>query len=129
MLTGSRLIHLTDCASGQGTWRLVQAPPARGGQQAEGDDDGASGASPRWESVRQAFVAIEQRLRLGEHECTAAELLRLVEADDRTDGDGGGDGGGRGRWHVGAGMRGGGDRVRASVERDPVTGEIIRRRL
>ena len=67
-------------------------------------------------------------LRLGDFACTVGDLLRHVEGEP--DGGAAGDGG-RGRWRSGFGDSGGGDRerLRGRVERDPVTGEIIRKRI
>lgn len=114
VVTDGGRLHLTDCASGNGTWRLT------------GRAGGASHARQLgWERIRQTFVTVDQALRLGEHECTAGELLRsMLSADGPGEGGSGG-----GNWRPGAAMRAGPERVRGPVERDPVTGEIIRKRL
>jgi FHA domain len=95
-------LYLTDCATEGGTWRQAAAP------------DSGAGA---WQPVRQAFVRADEPLRLGDYPCTAAELMRAAR------------GGGHGEM---AGMAPGGPgdgwRVRGRVERDPATGEIVRRR-
>ena len=102
VVTDDGRFFLTDCASETGTWR---------------QKDGSSG----WAPVRQAFIRPGEPLRLGDHPCTAAELLGESRGDrsseQRTTGDGGG---------LGAG--GSTERSRGRVERHPVTGEIIRRR-
>jgi hypothetical protein len=67
-----------------------------------------------WEPVRQRFVAREDVLLLGQYRCTLAELLAPLAP--REPGPGGG--------------TGEADPVRKGrVERDPTTGEIVRRRL
>lgn len=73
--------------------------------------DDAGGA---WRRVRQAFVRPEMRLRLGEHVCRAGDLVR-----DRPPASAPGSRGGSG---PGVGGRG-------RIERDPATGEIVRRRF
>ena len=97
--------HVTDCATASGIWR-------RG----KGDDGGA-----RWERVRQTFVAEDETLRFGDYGCNVRELLRLVEPAEA--GDGGG------RWRPEMVRDAGPDLPHGRVERDPLTGEIIRRRL
>jgi predicted component of type VI protein secretion system len=67
-----------------------------------------------WQPVRQGFVHHDQPLRLGDHQCTVGDLLRRrrgAPADVSASG---------GAWD--------GGRVRGPVARDPVTGEIVRRR-
>ncbi|HEX6144161.1 MAG TPA: FHA domain-containing protein [Geminicoccaceae bacterium] len=76
--------------------------------------DDASGA---WRRVRQAFVRPEMRLRLGEHVCRAGDL---VGALSRAPGDAVPAGSGGGVRNVGG---------RGRIERDPATGEIVRRRF
>jgi hypothetical protein len=101
--------HLTDCASGAGTWRRRDAD---GGRMA-------------WEPIRQSLVAPEESLRLGDYTCRLADLLRQIEAEHGSAG-----GAASGRWRPG--LQGGGqdrERLRGRVERDPVTGEIVRKRV
>jgi hypothetical protein len=99
VLTDDGRLHLTDCATAGGTWR-----------QGEGGD-----GAP-WHPVRQAFVAPDEPLRLGDHRCTAKELLRAGRgAASEAAGGGAWEGPARGR-------------VRGPVVRDPATGEIVRRR-
>jgi hypothetical protein len=109
LVTDDGRLHLTDCGGGTGTWRRAVATPSDSGN---------------WISVRQAFVRPDEAIRLGEHVCTARELLKVARepmavagsaADTRRleDGDGGG---------------GRAVRARGRVERDPRTGEIIHRR-
>jgi hypothetical protein len=97
VITADGRHHLTDRATTGGSW-------SRGG-------DGA------WAPLRQAFVAADEPLRLGEHECTAAGLAAAArpDRDDAARGPAPG---------VGGGER---PRPRGRVERDPVTGEIVRR--
>jgi hypothetical protein len=100
VLTDDGRLHLTDCATESGTWR-------------RSDDRGESG----WHPVRQAFVARNEPLRLGDHRCTANDLLRQS--------------GGAASAFAGGGIAREGSeraRVRGPVVRDPATGEIVRRR-
>jgi pSer/pThr/pTyr-binding forkhead associated (FHA) protein len=100
VLTDDGRLYLTDCATESGTWR-------------QSDDGGGSG----WHPVRQAFVARNEPLRLGDHRCTANDLLRQG-------------GGAASEFAGGGGAREGSERtrVRGPVVRDPATGEIVRRR-
>jgi hypothetical protein len=93
---------LTDCGTSTGTWRWVEEP----------------GGDGRWQTIRQAFVDADGPLRLGDHRCTARDLLRQVDGRDDA---------GEGRWRPAAAAEPAG-RVRGRVERDPATGEIVRRR-
>jgi hypothetical protein len=83
VVTATGRLHLTDARTPGGTWR--RSP---------------SGA---WERLRQAFVAAEDTIRLGEHVCTPGDLLRAAEDGEARPG--------RGR-----------------LVRDAVTGEVVRRR-
>ena len=98
VLTDDGRLHLTDCATESGTWR-------------QSDDRGGSA----WHPVRQAFVARNQPLRLGDHRCTANDLLRQRDGAAFEPSGSGWDAAARGR-------------VRGPVVRDPATGEIVRRR-
>jgi hypothetical protein len=100
VVTDDGRLYLTDCATVGGTWRQ--------------HDDGEGAL--RWQPVRQAFVRPEEPLRLGDHWCTAQDLLRR--------------GGGAAAAHGGTGAWDGPGptRVRGPVARDPATGEIVRRR-
>lgn len=101
VITADGRLHLTDCATAAGTWR-------------QGDDGAESG---RWHPVRQAFVRPDEPLRLGDHRCTANDLLRRSgRAPDATPGI-------AGAWEAP-----GHSRLRGPVVRDPATGEIVRRR-
>jgi hypothetical protein len=99
VLTDDGRLHLTDCAADGGTWR-------RG----EGD-----GETAPWHPVRQAFIHPDEPLRLGDHRCSASDLLRRGGSSEAAGGDGTWDGAARAR-------------VRGPVVRDPATGEIVRRR-
>ena len=68
--------------------------------------------SGEWEEIRQTYVAPESVLRLGAYRCVLRDLLAPLTAEP-------------------AGGRGGGepDRIlKGRVERDPITGELVRRR-
>jgi hypothetical protein len=100
VITEDGRLYLTDCATDAGTW-------------VESKGQSASG----WQQVRQGFVRPEQPLRLGDHQCTAGDLLRWsrgAPADGAA---------GAGAWDT-APQR----RMRGPVIRDPATGEIVRRR-
>jgi len=66
-----------------------------------------------WKPLRQGFVGRNEVLRLGDHESTLADLLTPLVSREY-----GGTGGGQ---EPGRGLKG-------RVERDPVTGEVVRRR-
>ena len=91
--------HLTDCASGNGTWRR----PAH------------AAADLRWRPLRQGFVSLDDEVRLGDHCCMVRDLLTAAGATVLPDG-------GEARTDTDL------HRPRGRVERDPVTGEIVRRR-
>ncbi len=107
VVTADSRYHLTDCGSGARTSRAV---PSEDGEE-------------RWEDVRQAFVGSDQPLCFGVYRCSVNELLRRFER-----GAAEGDGGGSGRSPSGALADQARERVRGRVERDPKTGEIVRRR-
>jgi FHA domain len=98
VLTDDGRLHLTDCGSAGGTSR-----------QGSGGD---------WQAVRQAFVDGAEPMRLGDFRCTAADLLRI--AGERP--AGGMSGPDRAR------EGGPAPRLRGRLQRDPRTGEIVRRR-
>ena len=106
VVTEDGRLHLTDCATEAGTWRL--APPS---------PDTAAGGR-RWQPVRQAFVSADEMLRRGDHRCTAGDLVRAARdgADGRRSSM---------QWERLDGLR---RRLRGRVERDATTGEIVRRR-
>ena len=115
VVTDDGRYFITDCATETGCWRRVSADQGR----------------DHWEKLRQGFVAPDDHLRLGDHRCTLKDLLRDIELRDTAEtGTGGGSGGRGGDPGSGAG---GADRriesLRGRVERDPVTGEIIPKRL
>jgi len=95
--------HLTDCGGGDGTWRAVAR---RGGEEV-------------WERTRQSFVAAGQPLRFGSYRTTVQELLARRQAGPRHQGAAPAPGGGGG----------GESALSGPVERDPRTGEIVRRRI
>lgn len=112
-------LYLTDCATAGGTWRVGAGAP----DEAEGGGAVAGGTGQqRWVAVRQAFVREGEALRLGDHRCTAGELVRAAR------GEGGAGAEGRRsamQWEHLEGYR---RRLRGRVERDAATGEIVRRR-
>jgi hypothetical protein len=100
VITDDGRLYLTDCATDSGTWR-----------------QGGGERAPAWHPVRQAFVAPDEPLRLGDHRCTASGLLRrrgVAPSDSAGTG---------GAWDDPERAR-----VRGPVVRDPATGEIVRRR-
>jgi hypothetical protein len=100
VITDDGRLYLTDCATDGGTSVRTEGETASG-----------------WQPVRQGFIHPDQPLRLGDHRCTAGDLLRWsrgAPADAS---------GSAGAWD-GAPQR----RVRGPVIRDPATGEIVRRR-
>lgn len=101
-------LFLTDCASDSGSWRQAVST--------------SNSANPDWLPLRQAFIDADEPLRLGEFHCTAAQLLQMASGTPDN-----GDSSARG--HDGFGARNEPATMpRGSVERDPHTGEIIRRR-
>jgi hypothetical protein len=99
VITDDGRLYLTDCATDAGTWLQSE------GQSTSG-----------WQPVRQGFVRHDQPLRLGDHQCTAGDLLRWSRGAPA-------DASAAGAWDA-APQR----RVRGPVARDPATGEIVRRR-
>lgn len=97
--------HLTDCGTGAGTWQAGRRDP--------GPDD--------WEAVRQGFVGPQQPLRFGAQVCTLDALLRPLFGDGP-----GASAAGAGGAGLAAGRTA--ERLRGPLERDPRTGEIVRRR-
>lgn len=73
------------------------------------------GEAGGWQRVRQAFVRPDSRVRLGEYVCLAADLVARPAA--------------RGEPAAGHGGERGGSPGRGRIERDPATGEIVRRRF
>jgi len=106
VITVDGRFHLTDCGGGEGTWRAVAT---RAGQEV-------------WERTRQSFVAASQPLRFGSLRVTVQELLARREPSPRDQEAAGPAGGGGGGGSAEPGLRG-------PVERDPRTGEIVRRRI
>lgn len=100
--------HVTDTGSRGGTWRRVR------------DEVGGD----TWVPIRQSFVAADEVLRFGDHAVTVGELLRELLPKVRRDG-----GGGRGAGPSGGDGSARPGPLKGPVERDPVTGEIVRRRL
>jgi pSer/pThr/pTyr-binding forkhead associated (FHA) protein len=90
-----------------GRYHLTDCASAAGTWRADvAEQDGAG-----WRPVRQDFVGGDEPIRLGDYRCTVRALLREAT-------DGGDDSGAVS-----------GEAAPGPVERDPVTGEIVRRRL
>ncbi len=106
VITDDGRFHLTDCGGGDGTWRAVAM---RAGQEV-------------WERTRQSFVTAGQPLRFGSYRVTVQDLLARRAPSRREQGATGPAGGGGGAGTAEPGLRG-------PVERDPRTGEIVRRRI
>jgi len=105
IVTADNRLHLTDCGEETGTWLCYGATSETG---------------PQWRRIRQAFIRPDDLLRFGNHVSTAEVLLRAVRHYD-----GPASGGHRpGGWQSGMTRR----VVRGRVQRDPATGEIVRRR-
>jgi len=107
VLTGDGRLYLTDCASPGGSRR---------------GRTGADGSTV-WEPIRQDFVEPDEALRLGQHLCTAAALIKAARGDGADAGVAAS--GGSDRGEGGEGPRRG---LRGRLERDPQTGEVVRRR-
>lgn len=107
-MTNTGRYYLTDCATSSGTWRRVAEEQGR----------------DRWEKLRQGFAESEDLLRLGDHRCTLAELLRDLDMD-KAGKSGAGDGGGSGA----GGRERSVEAPKGRVERDPLTGEIVPKRF
>ena len=106
LVTDDGRYYLTDCATKSGTWIAV----------------GARSGEEVWEQTRQTFVAPDQPVRLGSYRCTLKSLLaKTLTTGTRAAGAERGSGGG--------GEPAPSIRLRGPVERDPHTGEIIRKRL
>lgn len=100
VITDDGRYYLTDCDSDGGTWRAVAK---RHGEEV-------------WERTRQSFVAPAQPLRFGQYRATVEELLAMRPEETRSHAPHG----------AGAAAEPG---LRGPVERDPRTGEIVRRRI
>ncbi len=109
--------HLTDCWSDLGLWRI------RIDQTTFKEiNNGSLSTHGNWQRFRQAFVHPNEPVRIGNYDCTTTSLLsQIVESVGLDQWDG--------RWRAHAAPRDNTALVRGAVERDPVTGEIIRRRL
>ena len=106
VVTDDGHFYLTDCGSGQGTWR--QVPGEAGG-------DG-------WAPLRQDFVAADEVIRLGRHRCSLGQLLNRPAAPAAGDGPPAA----RAPGPEPEGERAA--RPKGPVERDPLTGQIVRKR-
>lgn len=115
VVTDDGRLYLTDCGTETGTWR--QSGGRGAGGEARGND---SREQPPWHPMRQGFVRPDEPLRLGEHRCTADDLVGRARARNGYDGDG--------SAMRDDGYEGPARRLRGRVERDAATGEIVRRR-
>lgn len=120
IVTDSGRLYLVDCASAGGTWR--RAPRRLQEGENGGGRRSGSGAEP-WSRIRQTFVAADEPLRLGDYACSADALLR--SARDASPQRAAAAAGAASGASPGEGGR---QPLRGRVERDAVTGEIVRRR-
>ena len=104
VVTNDGRFYVTDCCTESGSWRRITG---------EADRD-------RWEKLRQGFVGESDLLRFGDHRCTLRELLRDVDTSESVAVGASGRGRGEGT---------NGDRRTGPVERDPLTGEIVPKRV
>ncbi len=109
VVTDDDRFYVTDCASENGTWRRVPS------------DDGEE----NWETIRQGFVASDEILRFGNHRCSLRGLLGQMTLGV----GGGGSVSEPGRWRTDAPRESGSNMPRGRVERDPITGEVVAKRL
>ncbi len=110
VVTDDGRLYLTDCGTETGTWR-------QGGTRPRGD---GSAEQPEWRPMRQGFVGPDEPLRLGEHRCTAGDLVGRSRVSN---GYAGGCGAAADEGYESQARR-----LRGRVERDAATGEIVRRR-
>jgi len=110
VVTDDGRLYLTDCGTETGTWR-------QGGARHRGDN-GAEHLE--WRPMRQGFVGPDEPLRLGEHRCTAGDLVGRSRVSNGYAGGGGA--------AADEGYESQARRLRGRVERDAATGEIVRRR-
>jgi pSer/pThr/pTyr-binding forkhead associated (FHA) protein len=100
VVTADGRYHLTDCGSESGTFVRETK-----------DDD--------WRPLRQEFISAKDEIRFGNYSCGLEDLLRHAGlSEDREEI------GGKGARDSDASSV----PLRGPVERDPVTGEIVRRR-
>lgn len=112
LVSDDQRLFLTDCASDAGSWRRA--------------DHSSTDTNPDWLPLRQAFIDQHEPLRLGDYHCNARQLLQMASStldnDQQHNADHHGSTGLGARNEPTAMPRG-------AVERDPHTGEIIRRRI
>jgi predicted component of type VI protein secretion system len=82
-------------------------------------------AEQPWAPLRQGFVGRSEQLRLGDYVCKIGDLLASV-AQTALPNETSAPGPTRGSGAAAAGSKG---LAPGAVERDPITGEIVRRRL
>ena len=112
LVSDDQRLFLTDCASDAGSWRRA--------------DHSSTDANPDWLPLRQAFIDQHEPLRLGDYHCNARQLLQMANSTldngQQHNADQNGSDGLGARNEPSAMPHG-------AVERDPHTGEIIRRRI
>ena len=113
LVTDDGRLFLTDCASDAGSWRQAPSLPASAG-------------IPDWQPLRQSFIDSDEPLRLGDFHCSANQLLRMANQTL----DSGNEPPPGQHSHDDLGARNEpASMPHGAVERDPHTGEIIRRRI
>lgn len=122
--TADRRWFLTDCASEGGSFLWT----GEGRPQAGPMDDPEQGRD--WLAVRQGFVTAGGYLCFGNHVSSLRSLIAQLP-DHQHGRNGAGSGGSRGNGDSGNGAEDGydDDLPFGPVERDPLTGEIVRRSL
>ncbi len=98
---------IADCGTETGTWRAV----------------GRQSGEEVWEPVRQVFVHPDQPLRLGQYRTSLNELFARIKPIDQTEA------GGHDKGLRRAAKSGSPPSLEGPVERDPRTGQIVRRRI
>ncbi len=100
LVTKEGRYHLTDCASGRGSWTR------------------AGGTESTWTELRQGFVSEDHEFRFGQYDCNLQTLLEAADHRRTT------------QTIPGDLAKPDEDSIMltGTVERDPLTGEIVRKR-
>lgn len=109
VVTDDGAFYLTDCATERGTWRA--AP----GKKEHGKEAGVA-----WQPLRQDFVTRDHLLRFGNYRCRIDDLLGTASTVSR------------GKTTAAVGTEIDAEpsaRKKGPVERDPITGQIVRKRV